>query len=153
MMRLSVLAAFAVLAAAAVPSARAEDKLAAPAKAHGEHHAMYEACAKMCADCMLVCEKTAHHCGELVVAGKKEHAKPAMLAADCAEFCALSAKLTARHSELSPAACEACAKACDMCAAECEKHADMPEMKACAESCKKCSASCKEMAKMTGHKH
>ncbi len=118
-----------------------------------EHHAMYEACAKVCADCMLVCEKTAHHCSELVVAGKKEHAKPAMLAADCAEFCALSAKLTARHSDLSPAACEACAKACDMCGAECAKFADMPEMKACIESCKKCAASCREMAKMGGHKH
>ena len=118
-----------------------------------EQHAMYEACAKVCAECMLVCEKTAHHCGELVVAGKKEHAKPAMLAADCAEFCALSAKLTARHSDLAPAANEACAKANDACAAACEKHADMPQMKACAESCKKCAASCREMAKMGGHKH
>lgn len=124
---------------------------AAPAK--DEHHAMYESCAKVCADCLLVCEKTAHHCGELVVAGKKEHAKPAMLAADCAEFCALSAKLTARHSDLAPAACEACAKACDMCGAECAKFADMPEMKACVESCKKCAASCREMMKHGHMKH
>ena len=123
----------------------------APAAAPDKHHAMYAECAKVCADCMLTCEATAHHCHELVAAGKKEHAKPAMIAADCAEFCALSAKLTARHSDLAPASCEACAKACDMCAAECAKHADMPEMKACVEACKKCAASCREMAKMTGH--
>ena len=123
----------------------------APAK--DAHHAMYSDCAKVCADCMLTCETAAHHCGELVAAGKKDHAKPATLAADCAEFCALSAKLTARHSDLAPASCEACAKACDLCAAECAKFADMPEMKACVESCKKCAASCREMAKMTGHKH
>ena len=156
MKRLTVLAAFAVLSSAtgwAVLAARADDKPAAAAKAHDKDHAMYEACAKVCADCMLMCEMTAHHCGELVVAGKKEHAKPAMLAADCAEFCALSAKLTARHSELCPTACEATAKASDACAAACEKFADMPEMKACAESCKKCAASCREMAKMGGHKH
>ena len=27
------------------------------------HHAMHDACAKVCADCMLTCEMTAHHCG------------------------------------------------------------------------------------------
>ena len=117
------------------------------------HHVMYAACAKVCADCMVECEKMVHHCSEIVVAGKKDHVKPMQVAADCAEFCALSAKLTSRHSDLAPASCEACAKACDMCAAECEKFASMPEMKACAELCKKCAASCREMAKMAGHKH
>ena len=129
---------------------------AAPVEAQDKtdaHHTMYAACAKVCADCMLECEKTVHHCTELVAAGKKDHVKPMQLAADCAEFCALSAKLTGRHSDLAPAACEACAKACDMCAAACDKFQDMPEMKACAESCKKCAASCREMAKMAGHKH
>lgn len=150
MKRLCVLTAFAVLSTVtgwAALSAQADDK---PAADHAKH---FDECAKVCADCMLVCEKTAHHCGEQVAAGKKEHAKPAMLAADCAEFCALSAKLTARHSDLAGAACEACAKSCDACAAECEKFKDMPEMKACAEACKKCAASCREMAKMAGHKH
>ena len=111
------------------------------------HHAMYDACAKVCADCMLTCEKTSHHCADLVAAGKKDHAKVMKLTADCADFCALSAKLTASHSELAANSCEACAKACDACAAACEKFADMPEMKACAESCKKCAASCREMMK------
>ena len=123
----------------------------APTAAPDQHHAMYDACAKVCADCMLTCEKTAHHCADAVAAGKKDHAKAMKVTGDCAAFCALSAKMTASHSELAPAACEACAKACDMCATECEKFTDMPEMKACAESCKKCATSCREMAKH-GHK-
>ena len=122
-----------------------------PAAAPDKHHAMYAECAKICANCMLTCEATVHHCAELAMDGKKDHVKPMAIAADCAEFCALSAKLTARHSDLAPAACEACAKACDACGAECAKFADMPEMKACVESCKKCAASCREMAKMGHH--
>lgn len=145
------LAAFAALSSLTSLATLPASQLPVPAP--DKHHAMYADCAKVCADCMVTCEMTAHHCGELVVAGKKEHAKPAMVAADCAEFCALSAKLTARHSDLAPASCEACAKACDLCAAECAKFPDMPEMKSCVESCKKCAASCREMAKMTGHKH
>lgn len=118
-----------------------------PASAPDQHHAMYDACAKVCADCMLNCEKTAHHCTESVTAGKKEHAKAMKVTADCAGFCALAAKMTASQSELAAPACEACAKACDKCAAECEKFLDMPEMKACVELCKKCATSCREMAK------
>ena len=140
---LSTLTALAALPAPVAPQA--------PASAPDKHHAMYAECAKVCADCMLTCEATAHHCAELATAGKKEHGKTMGIAADCAEFCALSAKLTARHSDLAPTACEACAKACDVCAAECAGYVGMPEMKACVESCKKCAASCREMAKMTGH--
>ena len=128
--------------------------LAAPApvaKAPDAHHMMYSSCAKTCADCMVECGMTAHHCSELVAAGKADHLKPMQLAAACAEFCSLAAKQTACHSELAPAACEACAKACDMCGAACAKFTDMPEMKVCVESCKKCAASCREMAKMGGH--
>lgn len=150
MKRLSVLAAFAVLSTApgwTALSARADDK------ADADHAKRFDECAKVCADCQVACDKTFHHCFTLVEGGKKEHATAMHLSVDCAEFCALSAKLTARHSSLAGPACEACAKACDACAAECEKFATVPEMKACAESCKKCAASCREMAKMAGHKH
>jgi hypothetical protein len=155
MKRLTILAVFAALTAAtgwAALSARADDKPAA-AKAADGHHGMYADCAKVCAGCMVTCEGTVHHCAEMVESGKKEHLMPMQLAADCAEFCSLSARLTARHSDLAPAACEACAKACDACGAACAKFPDMPEMKACVESCKKCAASCREMAKMGGHHH
>ena len=150
MKRLSVLAAFAVLSTVtgwAVLSARADDK---PAAAHEKH---FDECAKVCADCQVACEKCFHACTKMVEGGKKEHVKLMHLSVDCAEFCTLSAKLTARRSELAVTACEASAKASDACAAECEKFPDMPEMKACAESCKKCAASCREMVKMAGHKH
>lgn len=153
MKRLCVLTAFAVLSSAtgwAVLSARADDKPVAPAGDHAKH---FDECAKVCADCQVACEKNFHHCFKLVEGGKKEHARAMHLSVDCAEFCTISAKLTARHSELAVTSCEACAKACDACAAECEKFKDMPEMKACAEACKKCAASCREMAKMAGHKH
>jgi hypothetical protein len=132
MKNLIAFGAFAALAALtgwAVPSARADH--------HTKH---FEDCAKVCAECQ-------------VEAGTKEHAKAMHLSVDCAEFCALSAKLTARKSELAVAACEACAKACDACAAECEKFPDMPEMKACAAKCKECAKSCREMVKMVGHGH
>ena len=150
MKRLSVLAAFAVLSTTtgwAVLSARADDK---PADAPAKH---FDECAKVCADCQVACEKNFHHCFKMVEGGKKEHAKAMHLSVDCAEFCTIAAKLSARKSELAVTACEACAKACDACAAECAKFPDMPEMKACAEACKKCAASCREMVKMAGHKH
>ena len=128
--------------------------LTAPARAedspHGEH--MTE-CAKTCAACLVQCEMNFDHCFKLVAAGKVEHAKAMRLSGECAEFCALSAKLSARNSELSVAACEACAKACAACGVECAKF-DMPEMKACAAECQKCEASCRAMVKMMGgHKH
>jgi hypothetical protein len=119
-----------------------------------DHHAKEaEACAKMCAECQVVCDQTFHHCVMMVEGGKKEHVKAMHLTVDCAEFCALSAKITARQSGLCAAACEACAKACDACAAECAKSPDMPEMKACAAKCVECAKSCREMAKMVGHDH
>ena len=153
MKRLSVLFALVAFSAGVgwtVLSARADDKPAAPGAGHEKH---FDECAKVCADCQVACEKNFHHCFKMVEGGKKEHAKAMHLSVDCAEFCTLSAKLTARKSELAAPACEACAKACDACAAECDKFADMPEMKACSEACKKCAASCREMAKMAEHKH
>ena len=139
--RLIGLTAAAVLTLSAPGVGRADD--------HHKKH--FEDCAKICADCQVECEKNFHHCFKLVEAGKKEHAKAAHLSADCASFCTLSAKLTARQSELAVPACEACAKACDACAAECEKYPDMPEMKACAAKCRECAKSCRDMVHMVGH--
>ena len=138
------LIAVAVLALSA-PNVRAEDS------PHGGH---MTDCAKTCAECMVVCQKTMHHCYMLTKAGKTEHAKAMHLAADCGEFCALSAKMSGRQSELAVAACEACAEACDALAAECVKFPDSKEMQECAAENKKCAASCREMVKMMGgHKH
>ena len=62
-----MLGAFAILAAytglAAAPI-QADDK------DHKEHGAMFEQCAKVCADCQVACDKNFHHCFMLVEAGK-----------------------------------------------------------------------------------
>lgn len=126
--------------------------LAGTGRADDHHKKHFEDCAKVCAECQVECEKNFHHCFKMVEGGKKEHAKAMHLSVDCAEFCTLSAKLTARQSDLAVPACEACAKACDACAAECEKYPDMPEMKACAAKCRECAKSCREMVKMVGEK-
>ncbi|MBX9582978.1 MAG: four-helix bundle copper-binding protein [Gemmataceae bacterium] len=132
----------------------AQDRPAAANWDNDEHGKHFEACAKVCAECQVACDKNFHHCFTLVEGGKKEHAKAAHVSLDCAELCAAAARLTARHSPLSAAACDACAKACDMCAAECDKFQNMPEMKACADKCRECAKSCREMVKMMGgHDH
>lgn len=127
-------------------AAKPADKLADP------HRGLSAGCAKVCGDCLVMCERNCHHCCTQVADGKKGHTRAMRLSADTAECCAVSAKLAGRHSELAAAACEVCAKACDLCATECDKFADEPDMKACCEACKKCAASCREMAKTGGQK-
>ena len=143
--RLIALGAFAALATLtgwAVPSARADD----------HHKAHFEACAKVCSECQVECEKNFHHCFKMVEAGKKEHARAMHLSVDCAEFCTLSAKLTARQSGLAVPACGACVKACNARAAEYDKYPDVPEMKACATKCMECAKACLEMMMMAAEK-
>lgn len=118
----------------------------------GHHDKMHEDCLKACQECAEECGETFHHCFKLVEAGKKEHAKAAHLALDCAEFCGLSACLITRDSELMGAACAACADACKRCGDECAKF-DSEQMKECAEACRKCEASCRAMVKAMGHAH
>jgi hypothetical protein len=121
----------------------------------GEAHAappdkVHEDCLKACSECAKECNETFHHCYVQVAEGKKEHAKALHMAADCAEFCGLSASLIARHSPLMAYACEACADACKACSAECDKF-DSEQMKDCAKSCRECEKSCREMVKALGH--
>lgn len=145
-----MLGAFAVLAAV---GGWVVNPVQADNKAAKDHTDMFADCAKVCAECQVACDANFHHCFMLLESGKKDHAKAAHLSVDCAEFCSLSAKLTARQSELSGPACEACAKACDACAMECGKFSAMPVMKSCVDSCKKCAASCREMVKHANMKH
>ncbi len=119
------------------------------ARADHEHKHLdkgHQECLEACTTCGQECEFMFNHCAKLVVDGHKEHAKSARLALDCADFCALSAKMIARMSSLMVYSCMACAEACKKCGDECAKF-DMPEMKHCAEVCRKCEASCREMVK------
>lgn len=101
-------------------------------------------CMKACADCMNECNATFHHCFELVEAGHREHARAAHVAADCAEFCKLSATMVGRQSPLMGYACQSCAEACQMCASECDK-LQSAQMKECARSCRDCEKACRDM--------
>jgi hypothetical protein len=115
------------------------------------HHEHFVKCAKACAECQVSCDSCFHHCSALVAAGKKEHVKTMHSCVDCAEFCALAAKLSARQSPLSATACDGCAKACDDCAKECEKFRDDKHMADCAKACRDCAKSCRTMIEHLKH--
>lgn len=149
MKRLILAGAFAALCTVTGLAARPSAATSAPAP---DAYAQHVTCAKACADCLVACESMAHDCGGMVEAGGKHHVKSMRLAADCAEFCTLAAKLTARHSDLCPAACEACAAACDRCVAECDLHPTVLSLRGYGASCKACAASCREMCKTVAQK-
>ncbi len=110
-----------------------------------EHHAVFQKCARACADCQLQCDSCFTHCRTLLTEGKKDHAKTVQTCADCAECCKLAATLTARSSPFSVPACECCAKCCDECAAACGKFKEDKHMAECAKSCRDCAKACREM--------
>lgn len=69
---------------------------------------------------------------------------------DCAEICAVTARLIARpgpqNQALLSAQLDACATACRACADECESHADhMEHCRICAEACRACAEACDRM--------
>ncbi len=113
-----------------------------------------EDCLKACKSCAALCEETFHHCFGLVTEGKKEHAKAAELALDCADFCALSVKMMLRQSDLMPFSCGACAEACKKCGDACAPF-DSEMMKQCTAACRECEKTCKAMAAAmpAGHHH
>jgi hypothetical protein len=82
---------------------------------------------------------------------EKEHVKTMHMCVDCAEYCALAAKLSACQSPFSAAACDGCAKTCDECAKECEKFKDDKHMVDCAKSCRDCAKSCRTMIEHLKH--
>jgi len=115
------------------------------------HHEHFVKCAKACADCQVSCDSCFQHCATLVAKGKPEHVKTMNVCVDCAEYCALAAKLSARQSLFSATACDGCAKACDECAKECEKFKDEKRMSDCAKSCRDCAKSCRTMIEHLKH--
>jgi hypothetical protein len=108
---------------------------------------VYAHCAKACSNCATACRACTKHCASMIAAGMKEHEKSKRLSEDCADICALTAKICARRGPATVAICEACAKSCDACGAECGKYPTMKEMKDCAQTCAVCSKICREMVK------
>ena len=66
---------------------------------------------------------------------------------DCADICALTARLIARGSAHGKHLLKECIEVCEACAAECEKHADhMDHCRECAEACRRCAEACRAAA-------
>ena len=110
-------------------------------------HTAQEHCAKVCADCMLVCEHCGTHCTQLADAGKKEHSQSAAVCRDCGSMCATAAQVAGRHGPLAAAVCKGCIEVCEACAASCEKFPDDEHMAKCATKCRECAKACAEMVK------
>ncbi|MFV1964698.1 MAG: hypothetical protein ACC628_04700 [Pirellulaceae bacterium] len=149
MHRREVLGMIGATAAGLTTLAGVEASSAQGHKSHAGHkmHGQFDKCAKISAACQVQCDSCFHHCAALLANGQKAHAQTMHLCVDCAEFCSTAARLVARHSSLSKAACEACAEACDKCAAQCEKFPEEEHCMACAKSCREGAKSCREMIK------
>jgi len=69
---------------------------------------------------------------------------------DCADICAVTARVLSRHTgydaTISRALLEACATACKACGDECERHARMHEhCRVCADACRACERACRDL--------
>lgn len=93
-------------------------------------------------ECTLACEKCATDC---ILDGNK---KCALIARDCADICALTARLVARNSEFAEEMLRLCSDVCKACSEECANHSHQQQScKVCAEVCRKCSDLCAEVSK------
>ncbi|MBY0436451.1 MAG: four-helix bundle copper-binding protein [Cyclobacteriaceae bacterium] len=99
-------------------------------------------CSAECLACLLACEKCSTDC---IMEGRK---LCAILCRDCADICALCARLETRGSRHHKKVCELCAEACRACAEECSKHAaHHNSCKECEKACLKCATICTELSK------
>lgn len=100
------------------------------------------------AQCTLVCTACADAC--LTEANPAEFRVCIRLSQDCAEICAVTARMLARpgHQDRGTLeeTLEACIRACRACAEECQNHADaMEHCRICAETCRSCIEACRAM--------
>jgi hypothetical protein len=105
-------------------------------------HQKYQSCIDACNACATACEHCASECLE-----EKDVQKMARCIQpdrDCADLCALAARLMSRGSEFAPRLCALCVDICEACAAECAKHQHQ-HCKDCAEACRKCADECRKM--------
>ena len=107
------------------------------------------ACILATAECSATCTTCADAC--LSEANAGEMTLCIKLNLDCADVCALTARLIARPSRRDEptleAVLDACATACRACAAECDRHAEhMEHCRVCAEACRACADACERMS-------
>lgn len=100
-------------------------------------------------ECAEVCQVCADAClAEDMVAELRQCIRTDL---DCADICAVTARLAARRTGSNEAliveALRLCERACALCAHECEKHADMHQhCRICAATCRACEAACRDAA-------
>lgn len=93
--------------------------------------------------CMAACEHCASAClREDDVAAMAECIR---LDRDCADACALTARLLARASRFTHEVAQMCAQICQACAAECAQHKH-DHCQECAQACKHCADECLRLA-------
>lgn len=154
------LAAFGATAWAQEQAGEPKKKAKSGAHAHGEHKhehgehghehggGKHEEHLRTLAECVRICNETAHHClGQLRkdAEDREVHAKIHEATMDCQAFCVLAATLMSRKSRMAKYAHAACADACRDCAAACEKGSG-EIIKQCAEICRDCEKACRQMA-------
>jgi uncharacterized protein DUF326 len=69
---------------------------------------------------------------------------------DCADICAITARVLSRHTgydaNLTRSLLETCATACRACGDECASHAEAHEhCRICAEACRSCEEACRQL--------
>ncbi len=92
------------------------------------------------ADCVAACEHCATAC--LSEEDVKMMARCIALDRDCADICALTARLVARGSEHGRHLLRECAEICKMCGDECARH-QHPHCQECAAACRRCEEACR----------
>ena len=93
--------------------------------------------------CMAACEHCASAClREDDVAMMAECIR---LDRDCADVCALTARLLARGSRFGSELLPVCAQICQACAAECARH-QHAHCQECAQACTRCAEECLRLA-------
>jgi hypothetical protein len=103
-------------------------------------------CSKACHECQRVCDSCAEHCAVKVSEGKVEHLKTMRACQDCAAFCEMAGRISAREGgPLLDLAMTSCAEACKRCAKQCDEFPTDAAMKACADECRRCEQACRKV--------
>ncbi|KAA9332374.1 four-helix bundle copper-binding protein [Hymenobacter busanensis] len=94
-------------------------------------------------ECVAACENCASACL------REEHVQMMVrciaLDRDCADICALTARLLARGSEHGKHLLRECAEICRLCYEECSQHED-EHCQLCALACRRCEEACRAAA-------
>jgi hypothetical protein len=124
-----------VLGLASSPAGRAEDKKPIDR----------EACSRVCSGCALDCEACNAECAKRVANGEKKMYNSQRMSRDCADVCALTARVLARRGPTWRVMCDACARSCEACAKICSDNKDCECCTTCVKTCRACAKACRDL--------